>query len=774
MRINTKLTLNSLLVLVLLVVNIVVAIFLINQMMEYTRQLVEIEEPLEQAVLEMEINAGEAARALLNYVRGQKEHNIDKMNDSDLDFEHWAKEFERLVENEKERTLGRKVTGLYREFKALAGEIVSISKRRSEELQMFQQDYLEIDELIDEELQLAIDHSTVDALTKLEAALDMEINIDEAFATIEGYVLQLNSEAKRNVADSEADFKRFKAQYHTTSLSSSEKDVLARIDKQFTGMMTAGNRIIALTDELNKKLGKFEAILEDIDRILDDEIQPVIHAQTKRAGMSARHTGSLAMVFEIAIGLFIFAVVVGVGLLVSKGIINAAKQLTKGAEQFARGNFDHRIEVLTRDELSVLAAAFNEMADNIQRLAEDNRRYQENLEQLVEERTAALVESEEQYHQAQKAESIGRLAGGVAHDFNNLLVPVLGCAEMLLEDLDPEDERRGSVDEILRAGTRARNLVRQLLAFSRKQTLEYKLVNLNEAIQNFEKLLRRTIRENIQIDFVPSIGIQPVLADIGQIEQVIMNLSVNAQDSMTDGGHLTIETGLINLDEDSTNMHLSVKPGTYVMVAVSDTGTGMDDETREHLFEPFFSTKGDQGTGLGMATVYGIVKQHGGNMGVYSKLGEGTTIKFYLPVSNRKQSELKTGKITTTSLGGSETILLVEDDEQVLNLVHAILERQGYTVLVAGSGKEALMILNRNDGPLHLLMTDVIMPGMNGKELFDKAIESHPGLKVLFMSGYTDDVIAHHGMMDEGVQFIQKPFSIRPLAAKVREVLDAK
>jgi PAS domain S-box-containing protein len=621
-------------VLTLLVLNVVVAIFLINRMTEYTRQLVELEEPLEEAVLEMEINAGEAARALLDYVREQKEHNIDKMNDSYLDFERWAKEFERLVETESERALGHKVAGLYLEFKALANEIASSSKRRSDDLQVFRKDYLEIDRLIDEELQRAIDHSAADALMKLEAALDMEINTDEAFAAIEGYVLLPKPEAQRRVADSEADFKRFEAQYRATSLSAGEKDVLARIDKGFAETVTAGKEIIALTDELNENLGKFEAILEEIDRILDDEIQPMIHGQTERAGTDARRTGTLAVVFMIAIGLFIFIVVVGVGLLVSKGIINATNQLTKGAEQFAQGNLDHRIEVQSRDEFSVLAATFNEMADNIRRLAEDNRRYQEDLEQRVEERTAALAESEEryravaedtpvlicrfrpggeiafvnqaycryfektsgelvgssfllntpaegretvmanietltadsptqsfeqsvitaggeirwqrwtihalfdnegkvvtyqsigeditdqkrveeekvrleeQYYQAQKADSIGRLAGGVSHDLNNLLLPIIGYAEMLLEDKDPEDKRREFADEILRAGIRARNLVRQLLAFSRKQTLEYKPVNLNEAILNFKKLLRRTIREDIEIEFIPSIDIQ--------------------------------------------------------------------------------------------------------------------------------------------------------------------------------------------------------------------------------------------------------------------------
>lgn len=379
---------------------------------------------------------------------------------------------------------------------------------------------------------------------------------------------------------------------------------------------------------------------------------------------------------------------------------------------------------------------------------------------------------EEQYHQARKLESIGRLAGGVSHDLNNLLSPIIGYGEMLLNDLDPGDARREFVDQILRAGLRARDLVRQLLAFSRKQTLEYKPVDMNKAVTGFEKLLRRTIREDIEIEIIPSPDIGTVMADINQIEQVILNLVVNASDAMPEGGCLTIETASANLDEDYAAKHQGVRPGAYVMLAVSDTGCGMDDETREHAFEPFFSTKGEQGTGLGLATVYGIVKQHGGNIWVYSELDKGTTFKIYLPVSEEARVEEKTCDKIATDLKGSETILLVEDDEQVRDLARAILRRQGYTVLVAENGLKALTVLASHDDPVQLLLTDVVMPEMNGKELFIKAAEKYPGLKVLYMSGYTANVIAHRGALEEGIAFIQKPFTVQALTAKVREVLE--
>jgi len=379
---------------------------------------------------------------------------------------------------------------------------------------------------------------------------------------------------------------------------------------------------------------------------------------------------------------------------------------------------------------------------------------------------------EDQYRQAQKVEAIGRLAGGVAHDLNNLLVPILGYGELLMEDFDPEDARRESVKQIVSAGYKARDLVRQLLAFGRKQSLEYKTLDLNRIIGGFEKLLRRTIREDITIEIRPSPDIRSVRADIGQIEQVIMNLAVNAQDAMPEGGCLTLETDMAELDEEYAVSHPGVKPGVYVMLAISDTGYGMDEETITQIFEPFFTTKGEHGTGMGLATIYGIVKQHGGNIWVYSEPGKGATFKIYLPVSEDTHIEIRDVEKTAGDLRGTETILLVEDNEQVRKLANAILKRWGYTVLMAENGSEALSVLASAPDPVHLLLTDVIMPEINGRELFTKAAEKHPHLKALFMSGYTGRVITNHGVMEEGLNYIQKPFSSKALAAKIRDVLD--
>ena len=443
-----------------------------------------------------------------------------------------------------------------------------------------------------------------------------------------------------------------------------------------------------------------------------------------------------------------------------------------GADEGAVVEAFRDVPAMSREQFGRIAQVLFTLANQLSTTA-----YQ-NVQQarFITERKRAEEEKrklEEQYHRAQKVESIGRLAGGVAHDLNNLLSPILGYGEMLLDDLGPEDERRESVDEILRAGFRARDLVRQLLAFSRKQTLEYRPVDMGEAVRRFEKLLRRAIREDIEIRIIPSPNIPTVMADIGQVEQVIMNLAVNAGAAMPEGGVLTIETALVVLDEDYADAHQDVQPGTYVMLAVSDTGCGMDEETRGHAFDPFFSTKGEQGTGLGLATVHGIVKQHGGNIWLYSEAGKGTTFKIYLPVSGQAPAEGgPPGRRAAVGPEGNETVLLAEDEEQVRHLARAILKQQGYTVLVAESGSDALAILDQHDGPVHLLLTDVIMPGLNGKELFLQATDRLPDLKVLYMSGYTGNVLAHHGMQDEDPPFIQKPFAVRALTAKVREVLD--
>ncbi len=383
------------------------------------------------------------------------------------------------------------------------------------------------------------------------------------------------------------------------------------------------------------------------------------------------------------------------------------------------------------------------------------------------------VELESRLRQVQKMEAVGQLAGGVAHDFNNMLSPILGYAEMLLNDLHPADNRYDQVAQIKKAAERSRDLTRQLLAFSRKQVLQMRTVVLSEIVNNMEKLLRRTLREDIHLHTIPTSTPCSVTADVGQLEQVLMNLVVNAQDAMPAEGNLTIEVSRVELTEENCAKTPGITPGRYGTLTVRDTGSGMDRETLEHIFEPFYSTKGERGTGLGLATVYGVVKQHRGHILVESEPGRGTTFQVFLPEAEASVSLPGRAQKTPLRVTGHESILVVEDDEMVLRMACTILMRHGYEVLHASSGIEALHLLERHEGPVHLLLTDVVMPEMNGRELCEMLAQRLPGLKVLYMSGYTDDVIACHGLLEEGTYLIHKPFSVHELPARVREVLDS-
>jgi PAS domain S-box-containing protein len=388
----------------------------------------------------------------------------------------------------------------------------------------------------------------------------------------------------------------------------------------------------------------------------------------------------------------------------------------------------------------------------------------------AEEEKAVL---QEQLRQSQKVEAIGRLAGGIAHDFNNLLTVIKGYSELSRIGLKEGDTLRGNIDEIQKAAECAASLTRQLLAFSRRQVMEMKVLDLNTLLRDLEKMLRRVIGENIEmvIQLIGDLG--RVRADVGQIEQVIMNLVVNAKDAMPSGGKLTIETANVELDESYARSHVDVKPGPYVMFSVSDTGAGMTPEVRERIFEPFFTTKETgKGTGLGMSTVYGIVKQSKGHIWVYSVQGKGTAFKIYLPRVDEPLEEISKEVLKKELPRGNETILIVEDEEEVRKLAGKILERQGYRILETFNGDDALVACERSRSPIHLMLADVVMPGMSGSELAKLLKPLYPQIKILYMSGYTDDAIARHGVLEKGVDYIQKPFTMEGLARKVREVLD--
>ncbi|HKW51965.1 MAG TPA: ATP-binding protein [Candidatus Eisenbacteria bacterium] len=475
-------------------------------------------------------------------------------------------------------------------------------------------------------------------------------------------------------------------------------------------------------------------------------------------------------------------------------IIHRVEDVTDFVRLKQQKTEEHRLAEELRSRAGLIEAEIFRRAQEIQDSNKQLRELQEELEQRVLSRTAdlqraneelqremverrrmeeALRASEEQLRQAQKMEAIGTLAGGVAHDFNNLLTTIMGYSQLLAMRLTPDDPSLHDMEEIIKAATRASMLTRQLLAFSRREMVQPRLVDLNAIVSEMGKMLRRLIGESIDLVVVPAENLGAVKADAGHVEQVLMNLSVNARDAMPDGGRLTIETSNIELGEGYAGEHIGVSPGQYVLLVVSDTGSGMDPQTKARMFEPFFTTKGPgKGTGLGLSTVYGIVKQWGGSIEVYTDPSWGTTFKIYFPRAAGTVEHDTGSEFPVLVPRGSETVLLVEDQDAVAAVIRAALQHYGYQVLEARQGGEALALLDRHGAPISIVVTDVVMPVMGGPELAKRLWQRWPETKVLFMSGYTERAFSSYAALDPRASFLQKPFMPESLALKVREMLD--
>jgi len=394
------------------------------------------------------------------------------------------------------------------------------------------------------------------------------------------------------------------------------------------------------------------------------------------------------------------------------------------------------------------------------------------LEKRVQERTEEALQAKQAFYEAQKLEAIGRLAGGVAHDFNNLITGILGVTEEVRDALGPESPLRADLEEVIQAGKRASDLTRQLLAFGRRQVVAPKIMNVNVVIEAMNRIFQRLIGENVHVEMHLSPTLGNVSADPGHIEQVVLNLIINSRDAMPQGGKIILQTENVDLAAPLHQGAFELKPGHYVLLTVWDNGSGMTPETLSHMFEPFFTTKAQgKGTGLGLSTVYGIVKQSRGNLRVESELGKGTIFRIYLP---RAMSELESESRLPASVnsGGIETILIVEDEDIVRRVVRKTLRNRGYTIFEARNGQEALQLVEQHKVPIHLLLTDVVMPGMNGRQLSQVLIAMHPEMAVLYMSGHPQDIIVDQGVLESGIAFIEKSFNSETLAGKVRAVLD--
>jgi len=451
-------------------------------------------------------------------------------------------------------------------------------------------------------------------------------------------------------------------------------------------------------------------------------------------------------------------------LIESERKIEALRQTARELADFVE-TLRHQTRIQSEAEVAALGQKAHDLAVSVESVREAT--FQES-----QEKSKSL---EEQFRQSQKMDAVGQLAAGVAHDFNNLLTVIVGYSALLLLKLPATDPSRESLGQIRKAGERAANLTRQLLAFGRKQIMAPVVLNLNSLVTELEKMLRRLIGEDILFNTHLDPAIAPIKVDSGQLEQVIMNLAVNARDAMPQGGQITVETTMVEWDHDYCRLNADCKPGKFVKLSITDTGSGMTPEVKARIFEPFFTTKEPgKGTGLGLSTVFGIIKQSDGYINVYSEVGHGTSFSIYLPAIAAKASASTSNRSLESILPGTETILLVEDEQGVREIARIVLASYGYTVLEAKNGQEALAIVDRHKGPIHMCITDVVMPEMSGRQLAETLRTKRPGFRVMFMSGYTDDAVVRNGIIQAEEIFLQKPFTPTALAKKVREVLDEK
>jgi signal transduction histidine kinase len=466
------------------------------------------------------------------------------------------------------------------------------------------------------------------------------------------------------------------------------------------------------------------------------------------------------VVFSVALALML-------GSILASSILHPVRKMDAALERIARGDFVTLDDVVNRDELGSLVNNLNRTSRQLSELYANEH----HTAQVLEEQLATLEHTQAQLRQAQKMEAVGRLAGGVAHDFNNLLTVITGRAALLLMDLPGDDPKRRDIDLITQTADRASALTRQLLALSRQQVLQPRILDLNELVESLEPILQRLIGEHIELHVLPAPGAAAVKADPSQIEQVILNLTVNARDAMPRGGTLTIELSQVAAGQPQFDESAPVGPG--VSLLVQDSGLGMTPDAQAHMFEPFFTTKAPgKGTGLGLATVYGIIKQSGGHVSVQSKLGHGTTFMIWLPLVENPASLDGPTRESAEPKDGRETILLVEDEEGVRELAREVLQGHGYTVIEARDGESALRIVGDRRERVHLLLTDVLMPKMGGRELVRRLLSRHPDVKVLYMSGYPDGTLGEDGVLEPGAILLQKPFTPQGMVNKVRQVLD--
>jgi PAS domain S-box-containing protein len=757
-----------------------------------------------RAVLEMEVHATGIAKGVGNFHRTHAASHEDRLLKDEQDFKRYSALYGRLLVSARERQWVAEIETLFGRTAELAREIVALDKAKKTGLAEFVRMRRMLDQVLDDEIQAQVQADMTGAKEHVQAAVAHTSQLivgllltGLAFGSLVGVAIarSITIKVKKLVAATQkiahGDFSQ-----GVTNGSSDEFGILAESFNAMAGQrQRAEEQLRTAHDNLETQVQERTADLVKVNEELQRELLERRRAEEK---LLASQT-SLALAQQVAqmgsweLELLELKPLSGQNPLTWSDELCRIFGYEPGQVEISTEKFFHMVHPDDREAIRVaVAEAIRERKrysiehrivrpDGTRRLVREQgdfiydetgkpRKLVGVAQDITEQR-----ELEEQLRQSQKMEAIGKLAGGVAHDFNNLLTAIIGHTELSLSQLEADNPSGEALQEISKAAQRAATLTSQLLAFSRKQILQPKVLNLNGVVSNLEKMLRRLIGEDIEwaAHFGPELGL--VRVDPGQLEQVLMNLVVNARDAMPKGGKLTIETDNVELDEAYAQGHVTVTPGRYVMLAVSDTGVGMDAETQARIFEPFFTTKElGKGTGLGLSTVYGIVKQSGGNIWVYSEPGRGTIFKVYLPRVESSAQELERTSVVVKPDQGSETILVVEDNEAVRSLVCRTLRLHGYQVIEAVGGTDALRLSEQSQDAIYLMLTDVVMPQMSGPELAARLMATRPSMKVLYMSGFTDDVIVHPGNLDSEVSFIQKPFTPGALAQKVREILDGE
>jgi signal transduction histidine kinase/CheY-like chemotaxis protein len=730
--------------------NIVLTYVLVDKSNDDLAQIVNVDRPLEGSVVEMETNIRTGFQEIVSYINDEDELHLINLHAKHSEFERYADRFTQLHSSATGQQLAIRLSGDYQEFRTIADEITQLVGNRSQFNRSFHESLRDIEDLLD----------GGDKRNRRQSSVAAEINIQvhAAGAALNYYMIQPTEETKQRLLDRKREFSQLIRRYGATSTKPESRRSADEISERFTAGVAARNEVVSLTDRLQTRLARLRTVVSRVVTDLDDLKRALIDSNISNVA-GVEQSLSFYLIFATVMTILIFLLVGGAVYITTVSINRGIGKLLLSTYRIKRDEPNQRIDTDSKDEFGLLAAAFNEMIEF------------RNHAELERNRIEALL-----LH-SQKMEAVGQLAGGVAHDFNNILTVIMGNVELIMDEVEQKlgrDKILTMLQKVEDSANQAAMLTQQLLVFTRRDVIKLTTFDLNETLREVQKILQRLVPEPIVTKIDLSAEILPIYADPGQVTQVIVNLAVNASEAMPDGGLLTIETGNVDLNESYVNLHADAHVGQHVRLSVSDTGYGMNEETQKHIFEPFFTTKPvGQGSGLGLATVYGIVVDKcNGHIVFESEEGRGSSIQVYFPAMTATQGQEGEAEHTSTSTGSNHTILICEDDKWVRELMVSILSISGYTVIAAEKPSQALKLAAEQKSPVQLLVTDVVMSEMNGKELADILTELHPDLKTIFTSGYTSDVVGATGTPSEDVEFLEKPFTRDTLLATVGRVLN--